>query len=346
MIPRHTLEEYIDKDLISERKHPENENVRIYNYTSECQYGGHWDEITTVCRGLIIDWENNKVLSNPFPKFFNYEEHIAYGKKIPSETPIIFKKYDGWLGILYWLNELPYIATRGSFESEGAVWATKWFRENVNYSNLHKETTFLFEIIAPITRIVCSYDFEGLVQIGSRHIGGDDCNANPLLLKDGSEIRVAERIPVNDYESLKAMDSENEEGFVLRYLDEGLRLKIKFDTYKQLHKIMTNLSAKGIWELMRDGRNPLSGTYLDGVPDEFYGWVKSVVNELDDKYQEIYDIAREAANNAKTYETRKDSALYLQKTKYPGISFMMMDEKDFRQAIWKLIKPKETENHG
>jgi len=32
----------------------------------------------------------------------------------------------------------------------------------------------------------------------------------------------------------------------------------------------------------------------------------------------------------------------LSKNKYPGISFLMLDEKNCTDAIWKLLKPKAT----
>src|SRR3989304_2634754 len=67
------------------------------------------------------------------------------------------------LGILYWLNDKPWITTRGSFTSDQALWATDWFRKNINCDNLPKDLTLLFEIIFDMNRIVVKYDFEGLV---------------------------------------------------------------------------------------------------------------------------------------------------------------------------------------
>jgi RNA ligase len=36
---------------------------------------------------------------------------------------------DGSLGILYWIKDKPFVATRGSFESDQAVKATKILHE-------------------------------------------------------------------------------------------------------------------------------------------------------------------------------------------------------------------------
>ncbi len=112
---------YIEKGLISENRHPEDNDVAILNYTQEQQFSGVWDDITRQCRGLIMNVRTGDIIARPFPKFFNYQEHVAKGWPIPNETPIISEKLDGSLGILYELNGEPWIATRGSFVSDQAL---------------------------------------------------------------------------------------------------------------------------------------------------------------------------------------------------------------------------------
>src|SRR3990167_2407750 len=178
------IKPYIEKGLISEQSHPLNENVKIFNYTQRCQFSREWDDITKQCRGLIIDVKSGKILARPFPKFFNYEEHIQNAWPIPSELPIITEKYDGSLGILYWLpgDARPWIATRGSFMSEQAQWATEWFRKNVAHQGIPRSYTHLFEIIYPQNRIVVSYDFEGLILLSIR------------VTESGGEVKLHETI--------------------------------------------------------------------------------------------------------------------------------------------------------
>ena len=81
------LKKYIEEGLISEQIHPEDANIRIYNYTPIVQFDKKWDDITMKCRGLIMNIQTGEILSNPFPKFFNWEEHIQLGKNIPGEIP-------------------------------------------------------------------------------------------------------------------------------------------------------------------------------------------------------------------------------------------------------------------
>ena len=55
------IKPYIEKGLISEQSHPEDENVRVFNYTHACQYEKAWDKITNQCRGLIMNIKNGDI---------------------------------------------------------------------------------------------------------------------------------------------------------------------------------------------------------------------------------------------------------------------------------------------
>lgn len=104
------LSHYLDGDWLVSQRHP-TLPLTIYNYSRQTQYNSVWNEVTTKCRGLVLDDAGN-VVASPFPKFFNYEEHIAEGSKlppIPNETFEVFEKMDGSLGIFfYYERELTY----------------------------------------------------------------------------------------------------------------------------------------------------------------------------------------------------------------------------------------------
>ena len=351
------INSYIEKGLISEQKHPEDENVRIYNYTQKCQFEGAWDEVTTKCRGLIFNIKTGKQLSNPFPKFFNYEEHVEKGWSIPASPPVVYDKYDGSLGILYWLNDKPWIATRGSFTSEQALWATEWFRNNLKANYFGRSVSYLFEIIYPENRIVVNYDFSGLVYIGARIIeNGQDVYEfyNPKITKDlvssygapaGTIMRRAgQRKDIfayaKDVVGLRTLDSTNREGFVLFWPKENFRLKIKFDEYKRLHRIVTGLSAIGIWEELKEGR----AISFENVPDEFFKWVESVQNSLRAKFAAIWGEAQLASQMVMGFKTRKEQALWILKEKkhISGIIFSLAQGQDKKavEQVWKMVRPK------
>jgi T4 RNA ligase (RNA_lig_T4_1). len=98
----------------------------VLNYTEEVQFNKRWDSITLASRGLILDTAG-KIIARPLPKFFNMEELPS----IPNEPYEVHEKLDGSLGILYWLDGQPAIATRGSFTSWQAEEATKVLHEKI-----------------------------------------------------------------------------------------------------------------------------------------------------------------------------------------------------------------------
>jgi RNA ligase len=119
------LDELIAQGYITKRKHPE-EDLFILNYTSKTQYERVWNEFTEQCRGLIVD-SSMTIRSRCFRKFFNYDEVSSQvNKRISDGVKFdVFEKMDGSLGILYWIKDKPFIATRGSFESDQAIKATQ-----------------------------------------------------------------------------------------------------------------------------------------------------------------------------------------------------------------------------
>ncbi len=326
---------YIDSGLITERFHPSEPYV-IYNYTPECQFSRSWDEVTMQCRGLILHKDTGEVIARPFTKFFNYEEHIAGGLPIPEGIPQVFDKRDGSLGILYWgVNGDPYIATRGSFVSDQALWATAFFRDHQHHIEFNRNYTYLFEIIYPENRIVVDYGrYEGLDLLAIVNTQtGEELVVMPVATPLGKPVQYG---TFTSYEELKALNEKNKEGFILRY-PNGLRLKIKFEDYVRLHKVMTGLSEIGLWEMLASGKNVLD--IFEEIPDEMHDWVKDVVKKLSHQFLEIETAARDVYKLVIFLVTRKEQAEVISKSKYPGVTFAMLDGKDYRQAIWKMVRP-------
>jgi len=329
------IKPYLEKKLISEQVHPENEDVRIFNYTQSCQFAKAWDDVTRQCRGLILNVKTGEVIARPFPKFFNYSEHVNYKWPIPNDTPVVSEKLDGSLGILYVLNGKTWIATRGSFMSEQAVWATNWFRENVEFEGLEPGLTNLFEIIFPENRIVVNYDFSGLVYLGTI----ENETGNTVEVNWSEPIRKAKTIPSTSIEELIKLDEPNSEGFVIYYPKENVRMKIKFPEYVRLHKIVTGVSEIGIWEMLRD--NSDFAPLLEKVPDEFFKWMTNVREDLEAKFAGIEEVARnEFEEIAVSFPTtRREWAEKIQSMQRPSIGFAMLDKKDYKDIIWKMIRP-------
>lgn len=163
-INKELLNEMLNGGFVVESKHP-SLDIYLYNYTRKCTYEKMWNEVTLLCRGLVLD-KNKNIVALPLRKFFNYEE---YGTEI-IENELRGKKYhvydkvDGSCGILVEYEGNYMIATRGSFESEQAIWATKLLNEKYldKVKTLDTDNyTYVFEIVynnATLTDIVVELD--------------------------------------------------------------------------------------------------------------------------------------------------------------------------------------------
>lgn len=328
--------------LISENVHDLG-NLRIWNYTPKCQYERAWDEYTSICRGLITDC-HGKVVARPFPKFFNVGETPETEiENLPLEVPEIYEKMDGSLGILYFIADKPYIATRGSFSSDQARWATQWIQERSSRFDFKEGYTYLFEIIYPENRIVVDYGgVSALVLLAVINI---ETGSELDVVEEGARLGLG--TPKKYEGSLPKMLKHaetmpgNEEGFVCRY-SNGFRVKIKGTEYVRLHRLITGFSSKSIWECLMNGQN--IEEMLERVPDEFYQWVQKTKRELEAQYFEIEDLAKEdyrtVIKELGDGWSRKELALAFQKCEYPSLLFSIFDAKDYKTQIWRMLKPK------
>ncbi|MFN8349504.1 MAG: T4 RnlA family RNA ligase [Spirosomataceae bacterium] len=340
------LQQLIAEDYIKVQKHP-SAPLYIYNYTPKTQYDRVWNEWTLACRGLILDEEYN-IVARPFGKFFNLGE--MENQVIPNEPFEVFEKLDGSLGILYWHEGKPFIASRGSFSSEQALVATELLHTRYTQliPQLDPTKTYLFEIIYPENRIVVDYGDErklvllavvdtqtGIdVTVETQYFRSADAQsaAAASLRVNGFEI-VKRYDGLNDLHLLKTLEEENKEGFVVRF-QSGYRLKVKFEEYQRIHRIVTGVSNVSIWEYLKEGLD--LAPILEKVPDEFYDWVKQTHSQLLGQFAEIEAICKA---DFRILETRKDTALYFQTCRYPAVLFKMFDQKPYDEVIWKQLRP-------
>lgn len=323
------LTQMIAEDYVNVQKHP-TAPLFIYNYSAKAQYDRVWNEVTLACRGLIMDAAGN-IVARPFQKFFNLGE--MENQHVPNAAFEVYEKMDGSLGILYWSEGKPYIATRGSFSSDQALRANELLHNH--YAHLHQnlstEHTYLFEIIYPENRIVVDYHGqEALVLLGIVETkSGKELPLNPSL-----GFPVVKRYDgLTDLKKLKSLEEKNKEGFVVKWAD-GYRLKVKFEEYQRIHRIVTGISSISIWEFLKAGQDLTP--FLERVPDEFYDWVKSQETKLLDTYKNIEDEAKSAF---KDLGERKTTALYFQTCKHPAVLFKMLENKPYDHVIWKQLRP-------
>lgn len=329
-ISMENLQKMINDGYVSVQKHP-TEDLFIYNYTQRAQFDRVWNEETMMCRGLILD-EKGKLVARPFKKFFNLEEHKG---NLPDGDFEVFDKLDGSLGILYWIGDKPYLATRGSFVSEQAIKGTEILHKQQPYwFSLNKNYTYLFEIIYPENRVVV--DYKGMEDIVLLAIV-ETVTGKEVDFKGTPFAYVLRYDGLKDINKLKELEEDNREGFVVKW-ENGFRLKVKFAEYVRLHRLVTQVNARVIWDLLRN--NQSFDDLLNKVPDEFFQWVKKTKEGLEEEYKKWVNVANKVFSRCMEIETRKEQALFLQEFACRGIVFAMLDGKDYSHIIWKMLKPK------
>lgn len=331
------LDEALEKKLVTRRKHPELD-LWIYNYSATAVFDWQWGNVTTNCRGLVLD-KYGYVIARPFKKFFSYEQLDG---KLPEGHYKVLEKLDGSLLQVFTYENKLITATRGSFESDQAKKAWDFLTpehvgldENDNrYDPVYgyrfdPQLNYVFEILYKNNKIVVDYDFEGLVLLGVFDVTGMEYDSAFF------PFRRPKVYSFNSLEEILECNESNIEGFILKFHDD--LVKVKTDDYKKLHRLLTGLNEKTIWEALSEGT---FDKLLEDAPDEMHDFIKKVQYELQDKYDEI---RMEVLKNMKDFGSRKENALYYQTQKYPGLMFNILDGKDISEGIWKMCRPKVTQ---
>ena len=346
LLDERRLTEHLRNGLVSARRHSRL-SLTIYNYTPQCMFANHWDDVTEQCRGLIVN-DAGRVIARPFRKFFNLNTSFrpeTHEANLPLGPPEVTDKLDGSLGILWQYDGEVGIATRGAFESEQAIWATRWFQDRFGDGRAlgwPEDHTPLFEIVYKSNRIVVDYgEQEGLFLLGliNNQTGGELAHvqltpysaAHGLAVVAGFNKSLAECV---------AEQRANSEGYVLcwRSTRPPLRVKVKFAEYLRLHKLLTGISPKTIWEMLRD-ELPLDSLTAN-VPEDFRQWVANWNQRLVSHYVALETAAQRHFAGQPVGDRKTIAEYFKQKPELCSILFSMLDGKSYDEAIWRMCRPK------
>ncbi len=133
-------------------------NIHSFNFTRDAFFNKTWNQYTCKARGLFIDVEKEQVVARGYEKFFNVNEqksteleHLLV--KFKNKPITLYKKENGFLGIMSWVNGEIFIASKSTNQGDFAG----WFRELYENSNIDKiklekylkenNVSMLFEVI-------------------------------------------------------------------------------------------------------------------------------------------------------------------------------------------------------
>ncbi|MEU4619053.1 RNA ligase [Actinoplanes sp. NPDC023801] len=328
----------VGNGLVRLQRHPSLPFV-IYNYTEACQYSGAWSPVTLACRGLIVD-ADGRIAARPMSKFFNHSESHAPVLD-PGATVTVTDKMDGSLGVIYHDGSGYAVATRGSFASDQALHATEVLRTRYPAFVAPAGLTVLVEIIYPGNRIVVDYQgLDDLVLLGAVEI------ATGRVLGPGAVPEwpgpVVESFTYSTFaEALAAPPRDGREGMVVRVEETGELVKIKYAEYVRLHRLVTGLTPRSVWDILANGGD--LDALTEPLPDEFHVWVRGIADEL------TKAVAERAVTVEDTYEKiiaalpegwgRKEFAAEALRSEYRAELFLRLDDKDYRPGLWQRVRP-------
>jgi RNA ligase len=314
----------------------------IYNYTELAAYEGVWNPVTRQCRGLIAHSSTGEIIARPFPKFMNHGQDGAHVGDA-GDRVVVTDKQDGSLGILYPVgNGRHAVATRGSFASDQALHATAvWQERYADIATIRPGWTYLFEIIYPGNRIVVDYGpLDDLVLLAAVHIDSGH-SLPPDDIADWPGLRTETFAYASLAEAMAAPDRPGREGLVVHYVDANERIKIKQAEYVELHKLVTGMNERVVWEHLGAGK-PLD-ELIAPLPDEFHSWVRGVADRLHTELGEIVLGAREAhgelIDSLPRGFTRKEYAERAALSPLRAWLFLLLDGRDPEPKIWRTLRP-------
>ncbi|MEU4687667.1 RNA ligase [Actinoplanes sp. NPDC023714] len=327
----------VETGLVRAQRHP-SRPFTIYNYTEACQYSAAWTPVTLACRGLIVD-AAGRIVARPLPKFFNHSEPQAPAL-LPDAAVTVTDKADGSLGLIYHDGSGYAVATRGSFASDQARHATDLLRTRYASFAPPAGVTVLVEIIYPGNRIVVDYaGLDDLVLLGAVDIaGGRTYGPSAVPGWPGPVVKTFGYATFA--EALDAPARAGREGLVVHFTETDQRVKIKYADYVRLHRLVTGLTPRTVWEVLANGGD--LDALLAPLPDEFHVWARGVAGELtaavDARAAAVESAFAAIVASLPDGWGRKEFAAAAVHSEHRGELFLRLDGKDYRPGLWQRAR--------
>ncbi len=332
-------------------------DLKIYTYTTKCEYAHAWDDVTLNSRGHIFNVKTGECIACPFSKFFNVgQRQVQPNLWNPCQ---VVEKLDGWLGILYRHAGNFRIATRGSFQSVGAVIGSAWlnmeFKDGVNRQKLLKqlpeEVTLIFEIISPETKIIVDYNNATnlvLTAAFNRHTGEEYSWEQVCAWAEEFSLDLPKIYEgwssFHAIELAKTLEPNIQEGFVLRF-ENGQRLKVKGKQYIELASVLKQLTPLSLWKTMQNGK--VNDAFLTIFQEPWLSEARQITKNLESGYRRAKalveaDYKTVRCNIENTHDRKEFANAVKRYSKYPPAMFSLYDGRNIDRFIMKHIKPRPS----
>lgn len=330
------VEKLIAENQITRLKCPWSD-LYILNYTKECAYKKNWNKYTEECRGLIVDGDWN-IVSRPFKKFYNDFELEATGTEIPWDMKFkAYEKLDGSLGISYRDDSgEARIATRGSFGSDQALHATRILHSKYGNVEMNPDYTYMFEIIYPDNHIVVNYgDTDDIILIAAIETAtGREADLSEF---ENSGFKLAKTYDCTDLKSIRDQFSgNNREGFVIKF-ENGLRMKMKYDRYFELHSAMWGLSEKKTFKMYEEGGKDAIKDFITRLDEENTKIVREWISEFEQCTESVIRSAEELVPD-ESLSDREAAEIILMNRELAPVVFDIRKKRDPHRSALRVVK--------
>ena len=264
--------------------------------------GVDWSLTTPLNRSRIVS-EEGEVLSQSFPKFWNYgESPELYPCPLKFDDWEVTLKIDGSTCIVDYINDQISMRTRGIFNYTTQQNAKDFEQLFILYPKAkdlvkkHSQYSFIWEIVTPSNRIVINYD-----KVDFYFIGCIDKKTGILFSEKQLDVfaEEAELLRPKKYlfESIEKLAKEIEgwedaEGVVKTYNGGQSKVKLKAKRYLFLHKIMSGIrSKKDIVEnfinLQCPSESEMIEYYTKTYDFEIATEIQPEINKICDDYEKL-----------------------------------------------------------
>lgn len=353
------LARHIEAKYVQETFH-KNGRLGLLGYTDECTKDWLWDEVTTKVRGVIYDRETGEIIARPYEKFFEINTQAlpeTLVENLPSEKPDITEKLDGVMGTLYQWGGSWHVASRHSFHSPIAVWASTLVKDKD--FQFPKDYTPVVEILWSKHRILCTYPFDDIVVTGFIHRDtGEQLPWGQAADWAGhNALRIVHTMDISDPKALLEKDVIGEEGYVITYPMDNispLKLKVKMASYKLLSRKVKQLTPTRIWQHMSEGGDTASlfdARLPRELSDHVAWWVQHfrfLVASLDQDVALqlvmapgiLRDALRKPISEINREERKAIAAYFEEKTpRLKGLLWAKLMSKNYHDALWEAVYP-------
>ena len=279
-------------------------DLAIFNYSYEADF---YQPIVQEARGIIIDTVRLEVVCWPFRKFGNHTE--GYVDEIDWNSARVLEKVDGSIIKLWYDHSAAkwQFSTNGMIRAENAradEFASQSYMDiirtadnfgDIPFASLDKDTTYIFELVSPLTRVVIKYDETSLYHLGTRNnLTGEESETDIGIKKPASFSLcsavdcINAAVALNRNEEGHQAEEITAEGFVV--VDKNWhRIKIKSPEYMVNHHLSSvkTVTKSDCLHLLLNGSGDIE-TYCKNCADlvpvfKYYDYKLSELMLLSDK---------------------------------------------------------------